>query len=130
MPNISFKQLDMVWYCFQINQCQLYFCSFFSKQSEHKSKYNRRQIFYNKQTTLFSILLVVRSDQRQRASNPDPFESRFNALKLPLSHSTSPSLVKKEAKLQSLLFINKPHITNSFFRLPDRKTRTRFFVFY
>ena len=102
MRNKNFKQLDfefvMVWYCFQINQCQSYFCSF-SRQSEHKSKHNRRQIFYNKQTTLFSILLVVRSDQRQRASNPNSFESRFKALELPMSHRLVAIVNKKESEI-------------------------------
>ena len=102
MLNKNFKQLDLNFSCMALlsdKPMPIIFFQLFSKESEYKSKHNRRKTFYNEQTTLFSILLVVRSDQRQRASNPDPFESRFNALKLPQSHRHVAIVNKKESEI-------------------------------
>ena len=102
MRNKNFKQLDLNFPCMVLlpdKPMPIIFLQFFSKPSEHKSKHNRRQIFYNEQTKLFSILLKVRSDQQQRASNPHPFESRFNALKLSLSHRHVAIVSEKQSKI-------------------------------
>ena len=42
---------------------------------------------------------MVRSDKQQRAFNPDPFESLFYALKLPLSHQHVAIVNKKESEM-------------------------------